>query len=76
MAVPKKKTSQHRKRTRHSMRQRLQLKKLENRVQLVKSADSGEYAMAHHVCLKSGMYKGKQVLTIKAKGSKSKVVDA
>ena len=75
MAVPKKKTSQHRKRRRHSMRQRLQLKKLENRVQLVKSADSGEYAMAHHVCLKSGMYKGKQVLTVKTK-SKSKIIDA
>lgn len=75
MAVPKKKISQHRKRRRHGMWERLQLQKLENRVTLVKSKDSGEYTMAHHVCLKTGMYKGKQVLTIKSK-DKSKVVDA
>jgi large subunit ribosomal protein L32 len=75
MAVPKKKTSQSRKRRRHGTRQRLTLKKLQNRLNIVKSQDSGEYALGHHVCLKSGKYKGKQVLTIKTKDS-STVVDA
>ena len=75
MAVPKKKISQSRKRRRHGMRQRMALKKLANRLNIVKSKDSGEYTLAHHVCLKSGKYNGKQVLTIKTKSS-STVVDA
>ncbi len=29
---------------------------------LVLDPDSGEYRVAHHVCKKSGMYKGKQVI--------------
>jgi large subunit ribosomal protein L32 len=75
MAVPKKKVSQSRKRRRHGMRQRLTLKKLQDRLNIVQSKDSGEYALGHHVCLKSGKYKGKQVLTIKTKAS-STIVDA
>jgi len=75
MAVPKKKVSKSRTRRRHGMRQRLTLKKLQNRLNLVVSKDSGEYALGHHVCLKSGKYKGKQVLTIKTKSS-STIVDA
>ena len=74
MAVPKKKTSKSRSRRRHGMRQRMALKKLADKLNIVKSKDSGEYALGHHVCLVSGKYKGKQVLTIKTK--KSTVVDA
>jgi len=76
MAVPKKKVSQSRKRRRHWTRQRLTLKKLQNKLNLVISKDSGEYALGHHVCLKSGKYKGKQILTIKTKDDSSTVVDA
>lgn len=75
MAVPKKKISQSRKRRRHGMWERVTLKKLQNKLNIVKSKDSGEYALGHHVCLKSGKYNGKQVLTIKTKGG-STVVDA
>jgi large subunit ribosomal protein L32 len=75
MAVPKKKTSQSRKRRRHGMRQRLTIKKLQDRLNITKSKDSWEFSLGHHVCLKSGKYNGKQVLTIKTKDS-STVVDA
>jgi len=74
MAVPKKKTSQSRKRRRHGMWQRVTLKKLANKLNLVKSKDSGEYKLWHHVCLKTGMYDWKQVMNIKTK--KDDVIDA
>ncbi|PJF21778.1 MAG: 50S ribosomal protein L32 [Phototrophicales bacterium] len=32
---------------------------------LVWDADTGEYRLAHHVCKKTGMYKGKQVIEVK-----------
>jgi ribosomal protein L32 len=72
---PKKKISQSKKRSRHGTRQRLTLKKLQNRVVIVKNKD-GDYSLAHHVSPTTGKYKGKQVINIKQKGSDSTVVDA
>lgn len=76
MAVPKKKVSQSRKRRRHWTRQRLTLKKLQNRLAISKSKDTWEYTLSHHVCLKTWRYNGKQVLTVKSKADKNTVVDA
>ena len=46
-----------------------------NKMNIVTSKDSWEKKLAHRVCLKSWMYRGKQVMTVKVK-SKSDVVDA
>lgn len=32
---------------------------------VVWDADAGEYRLSHHVCKKTGMYKGKQVIAAK-----------
>ena len=55
MAVPKKKTSRSRRGMRRSHDQ---LK----RPQYQESPDSGEYHRPHHIDLKSGMYRGRQIL--------------
>jgi len=55
MAVPKRKTSTSKKRMRRSHH------KLSS-VNIVEDKKSGEYRLSHHLDLKTGMYKGRQVL--------------
>ncbi len=55
MAVPKRKTSVSRKKMRRSHH------KLSS-VNIIEDKKSGEYRLSHHLDLKSGMYKGRQVL--------------
>ena len=57
MAVPKRKTSNSRKKMRRSHH------KL-NSVNIVSDKKSGEYKLSHHVDLKSGYYNGKKILDI------------
>ena len=57
MAVPKRKTSNSRKKMRRS-HQKL------NSVNIVIDKKSGEYKLSHHVDLKSGYYNGKKILDI------------
>ncbi len=57
MAVPKRKTSNSRKKMRRSHH------KL-NSVNIVTDKKSGEYKLSHHVDLKSGYYNGKKILDI------------
>jgi large subunit ribosomal protein L32 len=54
MAVPKRKTSKSRRnnrRSHHSIKS----------VNIIEDKKSGEYRLSHHVDLKSGFYKGRQV---------------
>ena len=55
MAVPKRKTSVSRKKMRRSHH------KLSS-VNVVEDKKSGEYRLSHHLDLKTGMYRGRQVL--------------
>ena len=55
MAVPKRKTSHSRKKMRRSHH------KLSS-VNVIEDKKSGEYRLSHHLDLKTGMYKGRQVL--------------
>ena len=55
MAVPKRKTSTSKKRMRRSHH------KLSS-VNVTEDKKSGEYKLSHHIDLKTGMYKGRQVL--------------
>ena len=55
MAVPKRKTSKSRRnmrRSHHSI----------SPINIVEDKKSGEYRLSHHIDLKTGMYKGRQVL--------------
>ena len=55
MAVPKRKTSKSRRdqrRSHHKIKQ----------TNIVEDKKSGEYRLSHHLDLKTGMYKGRQVL--------------
>ncbi len=61
MAVPKRKTSP----SRRNMRRAHDFLTGTN---VVVDAQ-GDYVRSHHICLKTGMYKGKQVLGIKANAS-------
>jgi large subunit ribosomal protein L32 len=57
MAVPKRKTSQSKKgmrRSHHALK----------RVNVVVDPDTGELKLPHHLSLKDGFYKGKQVITV------------
>jgi len=58
MAVPKKKTSKSRRDMRRSHHA------LDNPT-YVESPDSGELVRPHHIDLKTGMYRGRQVLEVK-----------
>lgn len=58
MAVPKRKTSPSRR------NQRRAHDKLE-RVNYQEDQHTGEYVLRHHVDLKTGMYRGRQVITPK-----------
>ena len=55
MAVPKRKTSISRKKMRRSHH------KIPN-VNIVEDKKSGEYRLSHHLDLKTGFYKGRQVI--------------
>ena len=55
MAVPKRKTSVSKKKMRRSHH------KLSS-VNIIEDKKSGEYRLSHHLDLKTGMYKGRQVL--------------
>ena len=55
MAVPKRKTSVSRKKMRRS-HHRL------NSLNIIEDKKSGEYRLSHHLDLKTGMYKGRQIL--------------
>jgi len=59
MAVPKKKTSP----SRRGMRRSADALK---RPSYIEDKDSGELRRPHHIDLKTGMYRGRQVLTKKA----------
>jgi len=54
MAVPKRKTSKSRRNMRRSHH------KVKD-VNIIEDKKSGEYRLSHHVDLKTGMYKGRQV---------------
>ena len=58
MAVPKKKTSRSKRGARRST-------DALNAPSYVEDKDSGELRRSHHVDLKTGMYRGRQVLTPK-----------
>ena len=55
MAVPKRKTSKSKKGMRRSHHKIL-------KKNIVEDKKSGEYKLSHHVDLKTGFYKGRQVL--------------
>ena len=54
MAVPKRKTSKSKRDKRRSHH------KIKN-VNIIEDKKSGEYRLSHHVDLKTGLYKGRQV---------------
>ena len=55
MAVPKRKTSKSRRNLRRSHHR-------VPSVNIVEDKKSGEYRLSHHIDLKTGIYKGRQVL--------------
>ena len=55
MAVPKRKTSISKKKMRRSHHKI-------NPINVVEDKKSGEYRLSHHLDLKTGTYKGKQIL--------------
>ena len=55
MAVPKRKTSVSRKKMRRSHH------KISS-INIIEDKKSGEYKLSHHIDLKTGMYRGRQVL--------------
>ncbi|MEI8091393.1 MAG: 50S ribosomal protein L32 [bacterium] len=67
--------SQAKGRSRHSTREGLNIKRLENTYPLGICKNCGAKKLTHRVCPVCGYYKGKQVLTIKSK-SKEKVISA
>ena len=54
MAVPKRKTSKARRNKRRSHHR-------VNSANIIEDKKSGEYSLSHHVDLKTGLYKGRQV---------------
>ena len=56
MAVPKRKQTPSRTRMRRSKNMKISLKNI------VEDKKTGEYRLSHHMDLKTGMYKGRQVL--------------
>jgi large subunit ribosomal protein L32 len=75
MAVPRKKHSKTQTKMRHKQRQRVNLKRLSDIVNIGKCTNCWAMTMSHTVCPKCWYYNGKQVVTIKTK-SKEKVVEA
>ena len=58
MAVPKRKQTPSRTSMRRSQNMKFSSKKV------IEDKKSGEYRLSHHLDLKTGMYKGRQVLDI------------
>ena len=56
MAVPKRKTSISKKKMRRAQTMKFSTKNI------VEDKKSGEYRLSHHLDLKTGMYRGRQVL--------------
>lgn len=73
--VPKKKRSQSKKRIRHATRATNLIKYWTKKIQLVTDKDTGNVTRSHRVDMKTGYYKGKQVMNVKS-SSKDTVVDA
>ena len=69
MAVPRKKVSIAKKHQRTSTWRTLKIKKLMKKMVMVTCENCGSKVRKNHVCPTCGYYKGKQVLTIKAKKS-------
>ncbi len=66
MAVPKKKTSKSKRdqrRSHHALKT----------TNVVVDGITGEYKLSHHLSLKDGFYKGRQVIINKSKGSDSQI---
>ena len=55
MAVPKRKTSKSKRNMRRSHHRILS-------ANIIEDKKSGEYRLSHHIDMKTGMYKGRQVL--------------
>ena len=72
---PKKKISIAHSHRRHSTWETLNLKRISASYQVATCKECGAKKLAYNVCPVCGYYKGKQVITIKAKG-KEKVIDA
>lgn len=73
---PKKKISKVQRNTRHSTRQGLNIKKILNKYTLGLCKNCGIKKLSHRVCPGCGFYGDKQVLTIKVKQPKEKIIDA
>jgi large subunit ribosomal protein L32 len=72
---PKKKISKSVSRTRHATWETINLKRMTKTYQVGKCANCWAKKLSHRVCPVCWYYKGKQVITIKAKGGE-KIVDA
>lgn len=72
---PKKKISKSTSRTRHATWETINLKAMTSKYQISKCTNCGSKKLAYRVCPSCWYYKGKQVITIKAKGN-TKVIDA
>ena len=72
---PKKKVSKTQSRKRHATWETINLKKISNTYKVATCTHCGAKKLAYKVCPVCGYYKGKQVITIKAKGNE-KVIDA
>ena len=75
MAVQKKKVSKTRTHRRHSTWEKRKLKKVTNKINIVKCPNCWEEIQAHRVCPNCGYYKGEQIISVKVK-SRQKVVEA
>lgn len=73
---PKKKISKVQRNTRHSTRQGINIKKMLNKYSLWKCKNCGASKLNHRVCLACGFYWDKQVMTIRTKASKNKILEA
>ncbi len=73
MAVPKKKHSKQRSKTRHSHWQDLQRKKLINNVNIVTCSNCEERIPERTICHECGYYKGVQLITPKVDTAKTVV---
>lgn len=72
---PKKKISKSKSRIRHATWETINLKRMTSTYQVGKCSNCGAKKLSHRVCPVCGYYKGKQVITIKAKGGE-KIIDA
>ncbi len=73
---PKKKRSIHKRNVRHASWQRDILGKLSNMMSFCTCTNCSAKKLSHRVCKACGYYNDRQVISIKAKGSKNTIVDA